>query len=270
VRPKPNKANLLGATSEIPSDVLHRQYLRQASWTRQLRSQLYRRINLLRASAVLDVGCGTGAVTTELASRTQGQVTGVDIDDRVLAFARQENGDIDYRLASATSLPFPQQSFDVVTCHFLLLWLSEPFAAMSEMRRVLRPGGALLVAAEPDYGGRIDYPPALDLRQHQMAALRAEGANPLVGRELRSLFQVAGMVAEVGLVPGVWDLDQYRAEFAGEWETAERSLLGVLTADQIAELRAKDWRSVESGERFVFLPIFYALYRMPSSILDGG
>jgi len=68
------------------------QYGRQAGWTRPTRTYLYRQANLARARRVLDVGSGTGAVTEELATRTDGQVIGIDVDPEMVAFARGGRG----------------------------------------------------------------------------------------------------------------------------------------------------------------------------------
>ncbi|MBU1879285.1 MAG: methyltransferase domain-containing protein, partial [Chloroflexi bacterium] len=56
------------------------QFRRQAAWTHSVRSHLYRRANLRHAQRVLDVGCCTGVITAEIASRTRGRVIGIDID----------------------------------------------------------------------------------------------------------------------------------------------------------------------------------------------
>ncbi|MGD8398836.1 MAG: methyltransferase domain-containing protein, partial [Anaerolineae bacterium] len=173
-------------TSMTPAE-WDEQYARQAGWTRGVRNQLYRRANLLRAERVLDVGSGTGVVTAELAGRTRGRVLGVDIDPALVAYARAHHPEAEHRVADAHDLPFPPASFDVTTCHFFFLWCRDPARAAAEMVRVTRPGGAIIVAAEPDYGGRLDYP-ELPLRDWQMAALRDEGAHPRMGRRLRALF----------------------------------------------------------------------------------
>ncbi len=238
------------------------QFTRQAGWTRATRTHLYRRANLLRARRVLDVGSGTGIVTEELASRTGGQVTGVDLDPAMVVYARARNGRAEYRPGDAHGLPFGDAWFDVTVCHFLLLWCRNPAQAAQEMIRVTRPGGVVLVCAEPDYGGRIDHP-ALPLGRWQVEALRQEGADPCVGRKLRELFALPGVrQADVGLFPGLWDLATLRAEFEAEWALWERSLAGTVPPDELKRCRDTDLAAMESGTRLAFMPVFYALVRV--------
>jgi SAM-dependent methyltransferase len=255
--------------TEMTLEEWDEQFSRQAGWTRATRQHLYRRANLLRAKRVLDVGSGTGVVTEELATSTGGEVIGVDIDPAMVAFARQRGGPVphvdwpanrggraEYRLGDAHDLPFPDGWFDVTACHFLLLWCRDPGRAAEEMVRVTRPGGAILICAEPDYGGRIDYPD-LPIGRWQAEALRSEGADPLLGRKLRALFP--GHQVDVGVIPGLWDIATLRAEFDREWGLWERSLAGIVPPDEMGRLRAADRAAVESAERLVFMPVFYAL-----------
>jgi SAM-dependent methyltransferase len=240
----------------------HEQFTRQAGWTRAARTRLYRRANLLQARRVLDVGSGTGAVTEELANRTKGMVVGLDLDPDMVAFARERGGRADYRLGDAHDLPFRDAWFDVTACHFVLMWCRDAARAAREMVRVTRPGGAVLVCAEPDYGGRVDHPP-LPLGRWQLEALRVEGADPCLGRKLRGLFAVPAVrYTEVGVIPGLWDLSTLRAEFDAEWALWERSLADLVPPDELAGIKAADWAGIESGERLVFMPVFCALVRV--------
>jgi len=238
------------------------QYTRQAGWTRATRNHLYRRANLLRAGQVLDVGSGTGVVTEELAARTQGGVTGIDHDAEMVAYAQSRGGKAEYRLGDAHDLPFEAGRFDVTVCHFLLLWCRDPAQAAAEMVRVTRPGGAMLVCAEPDYGGRLDYPD-LPLREWQIEALQREGADPCLGRRLRALFALPAVRSvEVGLVPGLWDLAAMRREFEAEWELWQRTLQDQVPPEELARARATGRAAIEAGERLIFVPVFYALVRV--------
>ncbi|MBM3957553.1 MAG: class I SAM-dependent methyltransferase, partial [Gemmatimonadetes bacterium] len=124
----------------------------QAARTAPMRRHLYRKASLARRSRVLDVGCGTGGVTAEIAAATAGGVVGVDRDAGLLEYAASACGTAEFVQADCERLPFPDGAFDMVTCHFFLMWARDAGAAVREMVRVLEPGGVLLAAAEPDYG----------------------------------------------------------------------------------------------------------------------
>ncbi len=248
--------------TDLTPDQWNEQFLRQAGWTRAMRSSLYRRANLLRARRVLDVGSGTGCVTKEVAARTQGQVIGVDSDPGMVAFAQKQGGQAEYRVGDVHALPFENAHFDVTLCHFLLLWCREPAMAAREMVRVTKPGGTVLICAEPDYGGRIDYPD-LPLGEWQMEALRREGADPCLGRKLRGLFHLPEVrQVEIALIPGIWDLVTLRSEFEAEWELWEQSLAGLVPAEELARAKAVCRQAVEAGHRLVYVPTFCALVRV--------
>jgi len=91
---------------------------------------------------ILDVGCGTGTMLSHLASF--GRAQGVDVDEEAVGYCR-ERGLKDVRLGEAAKLPFPDRSYDLVTCLDVVEHLDDDVAAFREMRRVLRPGGHLLV-----------------------------------------------------------------------------------------------------------------------------
>jgi SAM-dependent methyltransferase len=238
------------------------QFARQADWTRATRAHLYRRANLLRAERVLDVGSGTGVVTEEVATRTHGQVIGVDLDPEMGAFAQGRDGQAEYHIGDAHDLPFRDDCFEVTACHFLLLWCRNPALAAREMVRVTRPGGAVLVCAEPDYGGRLDHPD-LPIGRWQAKALRSEGADPFMGRKLRELFALPGVQsADVGVIPGLWNQATLAAEFSAEWALWERSLTGLVSTKELARLKEADRAAIESGTRLAFMPTFYALVRV--------
>jgi len=235
----------------------------QAGWTRPTRAWLYRQVGLFQARSVLEVGCGTGVIAGELARLGSGCVVGLDLDGGMLAFARWEALDVAYVRGDACSLPFPDGSFDVVACHYLLMWLHDPARGVEEMARVVRRGGAVLACAEPDYGGRVDHPPELlGLGRLQAEALRRQGAEPETGRRLGEFFAAAGLQTTVGVMAGRWDLPSSPgSEFEAEWATRERDLADLLPAEELRRLRAADRRALEAGRRVLFVPTFYAVGR---------
>ena len=97
---------------------------------------------------VLDVACGTGVLTREVASRTGGggSVVGLDVNSGMLTVAREHASAIAWREGAAESLPFPDGAFDAVVSQFGLMFFQDRRAAIREMLRVLRPGGRLAIA----------------------------------------------------------------------------------------------------------------------------
>ena len=101
---------------------------------------------------VLDVGCGTGIVAREVASRpgATGAVTGVDPSANMLAVARaaaaREGLTIEWREGNAEQLPFHDGAFDLVLCQFALMFVADKAAALSEMRRVVTGSGRVLIS----------------------------------------------------------------------------------------------------------------------------
>ncbi len=99
---------------------------------------------------VLDVACGTGVVTRQASELVGdgGVVAGLDVNPDMLAVARAtmpRSADIEWHEASAEAMPFPDASFDAVLCQMGLQFIPDKEAALGEMRRVLAPGGRLII-----------------------------------------------------------------------------------------------------------------------------
>lgn len=235
-------------------------FRRQARWTQGARNYLYRRADLLRARRVLDVGCGTGVITEEIAARTRGRVVGLDINPDFLRL--REGAHAAYLLGDALRLPFAAGTFDVVFCHFVLMWLRDPRQGMAEMVRVTRPGGWVLLCAEPDYGARLDYPDLPHAAWH-IEALRREGADPFMGRKLRALCAEHGLHAEVGCMSAPWTTESIRDSLEGEWAVLNRITREFVSEDERRAVRAREEAAIARGERFVFMPVLYAAGWVP-------
>ncbi len=243
----------------------HRQFQRQAHWTQETRFHLYRQAGLWGAERVLDVGCGTGAVTAEIAQRTRGRVTGLDLDPSVIRFAAAWISDVDWLVGDAQQLPFRDGSFDLVVCSYLLLWVESPALVVQEMARVVKEGGAVLATTEPDYGGRIDYPEDIELGPLMEESLRREGANPRLGRRLKALLSGAGLVAQAGIIGSVWDDRQLSEEFDAEWDFIFETLDNVADGALLRGYRNRAWKALQDGSRLFFMPHFWALGRKPAA-----
>ncbi len=149
---------------------------------------------------LLDVGCGPGVMTAELAARVApAETVGVDRSGGQFAVGRErarQTGLTNLRLleADAERLPFDDGGFDVVFSHALLEHVAEPVTVLREFARVLAPGG-LLAVASPDWGGFLISPPtptASAALERYEALQREHGGNPRVGRQLSADTVAAG------------------------------------------------------------------------------
>jgi ubiquinone/menaquinone biosynthesis C-methylase UbiE len=150
--------------------------------------------------SVLDVGCGPGTITADLAARVApGSVTAVDQVADVLGVAsaevQQRNlSNVSFGTADVHNLDYPDDTFDIVHAHQVLQHVTDPAGALREMRRVCAAGGIVAVR-DADYAGFIWYPqlPALDLwRDFYQRVARANRGEPDAGRRLLSWAQQAG------------------------------------------------------------------------------
>ena len=106
-----------------------------------------RATHLSVGGSALDVACGTGALTHELAKLAgdSGRVVGVDFSEEMLAIARRRHPRLEFQHGDALALDFRDASFDATTMAFGLRNLADPLRGLREMRRVLRPGGLAVV-----------------------------------------------------------------------------------------------------------------------------
>jgi SAM-dependent methyltransferase len=190
---------------------------------------------------LLDVGCGPGSITLDLAARlAPGEVVGVDAVDEPLAEARAAAaaagaGNVSFRVADGMALPFDDDAFDVVHAHQVLQHVPDPVGMLREMRRVTRPGG-LIAARDSDYAAFTWYPasPALDawLDLYRRVA-RASGGEPDAGRRLLAWAHAAGMT-DVSASASAWCFatDDDRAWWGGLW--TERALRSTYATRSLA------------------------------------
>lgn len=237
----------------------HKRYTQQASWTSQLRQHLFERTGLLENQRVLEIGCGTGAVLGDF-SNTSLPTYGLDINLHNLRVAKKYNLKAGFIQGDAHYLPFPNDLFGIVFCHFLLLWVKNPSSVVNEMYRITQVGGAVIAMAEPDYGGRIDHPPALEqLGFLQSKSLEKQGADPFMGRKLAAVFSQADLAdIEIGVVGGQWKVPAKQQEWEAEWEILEDDLRELVTKQELIQYQEINHQAWLSGQRILFVPTFYA------------
>lgn len=231
----------------------HDRYKQQAQWTRQLRGHFFDKFKLPDNAAILEVGCGTGAVLGDYAATLL--AFGLDIDRQALSYCQQINPAIKLTCGDAHMLPFADASFDLTFCHYLLLWLDDPLQALQEMKRVTRPGGWVCAFAEPDYGGRVAHPRALaDLADLQCESLDKQGAEIGMGRQLNQLFHQCGLKEiESGVMAAEWRKDTNILE--GEMQMIQNDLAFISKGRKFEEYQKQ---ITNKDGAIYFIPTFYA------------
>jgi len=208
----------------------HESVLRSHSWRTIANSAAYLAPHLRADHRLLDVGCGPGTITVEFAERlSAGRVVGIDYAPDIITKAAadpdaQARSNLEFRVGDVYDLDFADDSFDIVHAHQVLQHVSEPVAALCEMRRVVKSDGIVAIR-DADYHAMSWYPldPILDrwMDVYQGVARRND-AEPDAGRRLLAWAREAGFTAPTPSA-SVWC-------FA---ETDSRSWWGSLWADRV-------------------------------------
>jgi ubiquinone/menaquinone biosynthesis C-methylase UbiE len=166
---------------------------------------------------MLDVGCGSGSFCRSLAPQVTpgGHVIGVDREAEAIALATrlsaaEASAILTFARADGHDLPFADQSFDAAVCISVLEFCERPSQVLAEVRRVLRPGGRLLVA-NADEDTRVYNGSDRELGRRITRAIADRGRDPWLARRLASMVRAAGFHLEQEAV--LVDLER---EFAPE------------------------------------------------------
>jgi SAM-dependent methyltransferase len=162
---------------------------------------------------VIDVGCGPGALTAELAGRVGAPaVAAVDPSEPFVEAARERHPGVDVRLAPAERLPFPDRAFDAALAQLVVQFMSDPVAGVAEMRRVTRPGGVVAACVWDHAGGRGPLSPLWEA---------AAELDPTVEDESGLVGTSEGDLEKVLTEAGVADVEETALSVAVEHPTFE-------------------------------------------------
>ncbi len=212
--------------------------------------------------SLLDVGCGPGSITADLAGRV-GRVVGIDSSPEAIAAARADHPEVDLRVADLFDV---EERFDVVHAHQVLQHVADPVQALREMRRVVRPGG--IVAVMDDEVGLWVVSPG-DPARYSRLFDRLTSRDDALGVQMRGAFRGRALhcwLERAGLVD-VWQ----RTTLIERWAplgAAERAYMGgylAFLAEQAEAVGVPDddlafWRAQRDPAvpgRLVDHPEFY-------------
>jgi SAM-dependent methyltransferase len=204
----------------------HESVLRSHTWRTAHNSAAFLLPHLRPGLSLLDIGCGPGTITADLAQLVApGVVVGVDASGDVVAQAEAHAASCGvtnarFEVGDLFALAYGEGTFDVVHAHQVLQHLDDPVAALVELRRVLRPGG-LLAVRDGDYGAFAWSPddPLLDRwLELYLGLTRRNGHDALLGRKLLATAHAAGF-AEVTVSSSNWTYadPESRAWWGGLW-----------------------------------------------------
>jgi SAM-dependent methyltransferase len=165
------------------------------------------RAGILPGMTCFDIGCGSGDVSIELARRVgpQGHVTGVDLDATKVELAQAEAAqlmisNVEFRVLDICDSD-SVSAFDLVYARFLLTHLRDPAGVVAAIKRMLKPGG-LVILEDIDFSGHFVYPESAAFnRYHELycTVVRRRGGNPNIGPHLPLLLRQNGF-AEIQLM----------------------------------------------------------------------
>jgi SAM-dependent methyltransferase len=219
--------------------------------TRSMRHAVYRLAKLSLRERVLDVGSGEGLVAAEMARRTGRMIYALDLSP-----ARPGPTGVRAVAGDAHALPFRPETLDAVAFAFVLLWLKDPAQALAEARRVLRPGGAVLILAEPDLCSRTDEPDT-GLGRAIVRAVECSGGHPDAGSRVANWLRDAGFRAEVRRSTAQWAAITNPAE--ADHELAFLRERAGLSLGEIRDMARQERDAALAGRRRVLLPVYFGV-----------
>jgi SAM-dependent methyltransferase len=217
-----------------------------------------RSYELLRAARrVADVGCGTGRAVAELAGRGVAAF-GVDLDPEMLVAARRRFPEIDVRPGDVADLPLEDGEVDGYRADKVFHNVPSPSAAVTEARRVLAPGGRIVLLGQDWDTIVIDADPRLGELTRRIVHARADTIrHPRIARAYRSLL-IDGGFRDVELVVHTMIFTAVPVlTLLTQHATVARDA-GAITADEAAEWIADQTTRARDGRLLMVMPIFLA------------
>lgn len=197
------------------------------------------RLELPEGARVLEVACGTGILTRQLRERLPAtvRVIATDLNDAMLDYARERlhpEGNVEWRQADATILPFADSSFDAVVCQFGVMFFPDLDAAVREMRRVLVARGVLLFNA----WDTLEHNDLNRIADHTMGRMFPEDPPPFY--RTPSAFHDSATIHAVLERNGFAEVDVKHLALVSTSESARHTAIGLVEGTPVShEIRTR-------------------------------
>lgn len=231
-------------------------------YSRLLSGQLADLASVRRGQRVIDVGCGTGALTGELVARLgPDAVAAVDPSEPFVAATRARHPSVDVRRAPAEQMPFPDEAFDAALAQLVVHLMKDPVAGLTEMTRVTRRGG-VVAACVWDHGG-VSGPLHLFWDAARALDPDVDDESDLPGTRAGHLAELFGVAGLREIAATALSVRLEHPTFDAWWEPFTRGVgpagayLASLDADRRVELRDECRRRVPS-EPFLVTAVAWA------------
>ncbi|GAA4234164.1 SAM-dependent methyltransferase [Streptosporangium album] len=238
---------LLDAVDALPSSVA-------------LRAHSYGLLDLAPGAPVVDVGCGVGRAVAEMAEHGA-EAVGVDVSEQMIAVGRRRRPGADLRVGDAYALPFQDGQLAGYRAEKVYHELGDPARALGEARRVLAPGGRIVLIGQ-DWDTFVidsDHPGLTRTIVHARADTIAA---PRAARGYRNLLLDAGFDdVAVEVRTGVFSDELMLPALSGIADAA--CAAGAITPDQAATWTAEQAGRARDGRLFMAVPLFVAAARRP-------
>lgn len=219
-------------------------------------------MRLAPGGRALDAGCGTGEDAKRALDQVgpSGHVWGVDFSAAMIEECKRRWSTVpslEFKVADAHALDFEDNSFDATRSDRVFQHLADPVKALSEMVRVTKPGGRVVIA-DPDWG---TYAMDLDRTPASEAFLdlaRGQARNPWIGRQLRGMFLRAGLVEVDVIAHTLFVLDYATLDRMGNIDAGFVAAVeaGRLTEADVAQIKADMRRRQDEGSFLMCAGVF--------------